>query len=291
MKVLVFGASGFIGKTLIKYLIENGHEATGVYRSLPSGTDLLGGVEILESSSQADKIFERINADLAINVSNFFSRTAESADIEKFADVNAVLISAICKGCISSDTALIQVGSAWEANFSADDPSLGNTYALFKGLASQICNWYQDSFGLKFAQLNLFDTYGEGDTRGKIVQFLTEQIGESNALDLSGGMQILELVHVIDVASCVTRLGNLLINDELPDSKIKYACFPNKPVTLRQLVETIDQISIEKVAVNWGAREYRVGEMFKRNLREFRPVPGWEQEVDIYSGLCRVINS
>ena len=291
MKVLIFGASGFIGKTLIRYLIENGHEAIGVYRSQPSETDLLGAVELLESSSHADTIIERVDADLAINVSNYFSRTATSTDIEQFSDVNTVLISAICKGCISSDTALVQVGSAWEANFSENDPSLGNTYALYKGLASQICNWYQNSFGLRFAQLNLFDTYGEGDTRGKVVQFLTEQIGKSSALDLSGGMQILELVHVIDIASCVTRLGSLLLNNQLPDSKIKYACFPDKPVTLRQVVETIDQISVEKVAVNWGAREYRVGEMFERNLREFHPVPGWKQQIGLYSGISRVINS
>lgn len=289
MKIVVFGASGYIGQTLTKYLLDHGHEVTGVFRTKPLDIDVSIKVEILETSKQAETIIQENDPDLVINVSNYFSRTAEADDIDKFAEVNTVLVSAICKGCLSASAAFIQVGSAWEADFTADDPSLGNTYALYKGIASNIGFWYKKSFGLKYSQLNLFDTYGEGDTRGKIVQFLTEQLNQSKPLDLSGGMQILELVHVEDVSSCITKLGDLLVNNKLPQTSDKYACFPNSPVTLRQVVETIDQISEKNVPVNWGAREYRVGEMFERDLRGFKPVPGWESTIDLKSGISRVL--
>lgn len=291
MKIVVFGASGYIGQTLTKYLLDHGHDVIGVYRSTPINVDALLKVAILETSPFAETIIQENDPDLVINVSNYFSRTAEANDIEKFAEVNTVLISAICKGCLSTSAAFVQVGSAWEADFTADDPSLGNSYALYKGLASNIGFWYEKSFGLKYAQLNLFDTYGEGDTRGKIVQFLTEQLSKTTPLDLSGGLQILELVHVEDVSSCITKLGNLLVNDKLTDTSEKYACFPDTPVTLRQVVETIDKISGKTVPVNWGAREYRVGEMFERDLRSLRPVPEWESKIDLMTGISRVLNS
>ena len=290
VRVMVFGASGYIGKNLCAHLSNQGYEVISVFRGDNLNDASAEGVARLTSSSDAESLIVEYEPGLVINVSNFFARTANPSDIETFADVNTVLMSSICKGCVEAGSILVHVGSAWEATFDENDPSLGNTYAMFKGLASKIAKWYKKSFNLRFVQLNLFDTYGAGDTRGKIVQFLVEQIGSSTRLDLSGGEQVLELVYVDDVVACIESVARYALNAESlegPDGE-DFACFPTAPLSLKQIVQTIESVYGQDIPVNWGARPYRTGEMFKRDLRGMKVVPGWEQRVSLEAGIQKL---
>lgn len=287
MKIMIFGASGYIGQKLCEHLVSRNYDVVAVTRSGGPSPSPTNSSVVLTSTSEAAALIMAVSPDLVINVSNYFSRTDTPSDMVKFADVNTTLMASICKGCVDSGAALVHVGSAWEATFTDDDPSLGNTYAMFKGLASKIAKWYRHSFGLRYAQLNLFDTYGPGDTRGKIVQFLVEKIGKSERLDLSGGEQILELVHVDDVVRCIEAVAKLTIKENAKNLVIRtdFACFPNSPVTLKSVVETIESEIGQELPLNWGARPYRTGEMFDRDLRGMATVPGWSQQVSLQSGI------
>ena len=70
MKVLVVGATGFIGKTTVAFLRGKGHEVTAWVRNAEKATDMLGdGVRIESSIVSAEDLKLRLEeADAVINL-------------------------------------------------------------------------------------------------------------------------------------------------------------------------------------------------------------------------------
>lgn len=296
MKVMVFGGTGYLAGFVLDQLVADGHDVVAVRRSEADsvGRNATVNAATCRSAVEARKLIGDLVPDVVVNMANYFSKVSTPEDIARFSAVNCELIAELSQGCVDSSSDLLHVGSAWQATFEENDPSLGSPYALFKGLAAQIIEWYKTWHDLRAYTLNLFDTYGPGDTRGKVVQFLTDNIGSSEPLELSEGHQILELVHVSDVATAVS--GSLQViaksraTGQRPDVD-EFWAYPTEANTLRQIVQTLDDLSGTPLTVNWGARQYRVGEQFERVIEGRALVPGWTQRMSLRDGLNTVLSS
>lgn len=292
---MVFGATGYIARWVSRRLREEGHELFLVHRSDHDVFETSANVSTFHcrGPEEAREAVILTAPDVVLNLANFFSKNQSPNDIAKFSSVNCDLVTELAFGCVEAGAVLFHVGSAWQATFDADDPSLGNPYALYKGMAVQIIEWFQASFGLSSLVLNLYDTYGPLDPRGKIIQFLVNQIGSKTPLELSGGEQILELVHVADVANSIAEGMKLIGTSRDTGAGLKqgsaYWCYPNEAVTLRDIVSTIDSISGQPILVEWGARPYRVGENFSREIEHKDLVPGWVETTTISQGLAEIV--
>ena len=187
-----------------------------------------------------------------------------------------------------------QIGSAWEYSWETKEKTLNSSYSLYKGLANQILQWFENVHNLQVLRLNLFDTYGPGDTRGKIVQHLINHSGNKTHLKLSPGEQILELVFVSDVASAVSH--GVLFADQARQSGKRlideptFWCIPEQPIKLRELVNLINAKINEPLAVSWGEIGYRDGEKFQRDPNKVRVFPNWKPEISYSDGISKVLN-
>lgn len=290
MKILIFGSSGYLAQFVIDKLIEDGHSVSLVFRKGTSGSieNLLN-----RDNSNLSEIVVKNRPDVVLNMTNFFTKGSGFEEISQLSQVNCEFITELSKACSSVDAVFFQIGSAWQADFTSTDPSIGNMYALYKGLANQILLWFERSYDLKVFRLNLFDTYGPGDTRGKIVQYLVEQINMPGTLELSGGKQILELVHVSDVASAISagiaRIEQLNAQKSPFSEEPIYWCLPENPVTLREIVEEVNKNVVQPINVQWGVKPYRKGEIFKRDQYSRIVIPGWKANISLEEGIKGII--
>lgn len=297
MKIMLFGASGYLAGFVAEKLVADGHELVQVYRSSSARMNQVVGSEALvcEQTSDARALVVQVNPDVVLNMANFFSKSQEPDDVQKFADVNTAFVAEIAFGCCETAAVLFHIGSAWQAQtFQEGDPSLGAAYGLFKGLAGRIIDWFRASFGLQAMTLNLYDTYGPNDPRGKIVQFLVGQVGADTPLEISGGEQILELVYAADVADAIAA-GMELISDTRSVGEAlapePFWCYPDTAVTLRDIVDAVNFSVPEPIAVQWGARPYRVGEKFEREIEGKPRIPGWTQRIHLREGIAKVLEA
>lgn len=295
MKICFFGSTGYIAGYVYEELLAEGHELILIKRPGSSNFHFQDQVQNLTAEThEVRELISRLQPDVVLNMANYFVKTQEPLDIEKFDEVNCQFITEISFGCVAAGASLFHVGSAWQATFDNNDPSLGNSYALYKGLAVQIIEWFCKSYGLNSIILNLYDTYGRNDPRGKIVQFLVDQIGAESKLELSGGEQILELVHVSDIARAIS-LGLYKIEKEIiTQSDVTgvfetYWCYPAQANTLKEIVHIIDSNTSNPISVEWGARPYRVGEKFEREISGKPTIPGWQQEIQLSDGINDLI--
>jgi len=289
MKVLLFGASGYIAGYVGDQLMSEGKEVIRVLRR-DGGYDpakTRNDCEYFSSASDVRELVLQSRPDVVINMTNFFTRTSLYSDTDSLAQVNAVLTTEICKGVVETGGFLINVGSAFQANLDRRD-SAQDFYSLYKGLSTSILRWFTATWGLKACNLLLYDTYGRNDPRGKIVQMLKDANKNSTSLDLSEGYQILELVYVTDVANAISLLVNSCneIFDNHNDGFLKdFWCYPDEPATLRGLVDQFEAAANSKLDIKWGSREYRPGERFEIEKGMRVRVPGWTPKVKLDEGL------
>lgn len=296
MKIIFFGATGYLAKWVYMELVSRGHRVYPVVRNNESGDQFPGAEKILHVADvmQVRDAIRMVSPDLVINMSNYFSKTNSVSDVVKFSEVNTQLIHEICTGCIESDAKLLHIGSAWQSNFSGGgDISLGSSYGLFKGLAINIVKWFSDSYNLNVCVLNLYDTYGPNDPRGKIISYLSSNLGNENPILLSPGEQVLELVYTSDVAAAVSAASEYL-NERSPAENGNYLleqfwCYPEKATNLREIAAILELQSGLNLNIHWGAHPYREGELFQRNIQDKRLIPGWNQKVSLDHGLRTVL--
>lgn len=297
MRILLFGATSYLAKWTIPVLLEAGHQVLAVVRSGSHGIASAPGLTVLTcvNASDARNLIITQQPDAVLNMSNHFSKDNSYQDIHKFSEVNTELVHEICTGCVEAGATLFHIGSAWQATFGSEDPSLRNSYALYKGLARKIIEWFQQAYSLPTLILNLYDTYGPGDPRGKIISALIARLDSAEPLKLSGGEQIIELVYISDVAEAVKDGIDLLSTSPKKDfllaSDNEYWCYPTDPCNLKQVVTNIEAISDMKLNAEWGAFPYREGELFERNVSHKRTIPGWHQKVTLYEGLQSTVKA
>lgn len=295
MKIILFGATGYLAGWVYKALITQGHEVYPVVRHENLINCFSGSEEVLVINKLHEVRTEiaRISPDVIINMSNYFAKTNSVDDVDNFAEVSVKLVHEICTACAETGARLLHVGSAWQASFDGqNDLSKKSSYALFKGLALNIIRWFKQSYEIDYIILNLFDTYGPGDNRGKIISYLSNNLGSGVPILLSPGEQILELVYVSDVANAICKCVEVF---ELPRGSVEaqnnheYWCYPKYSTNLKEIASIMEYTSTKKLDIQWGAFEYREGELFSRIIEDKPLVPGWQQDISLEEGLSRVI--
>jgi nucleoside-diphosphate-sugar epimerase len=182
---------------------------------------------------------------------------------------------------------LINTGTSWQ-HFNDKltyDPV--NLYAASKQAFADIAVYYERAHLLRLRTLKLFDVYGSRDDRRKLIPLLLNVRLTGEPLDLSPGEQIVDLVHVEDVARAYLAVAEHLMAQTEPDNA-EYMVRSGELVSIRELVAMIERVGERPLPVKWGGRKYRAREVMKPSSL-VSPVPGWRPHISLESGLRSVI--
>jgi len=143
--------------------------------------------------------------------------------------------------------------------------------------------YYADAEALSVVTLKLYDTYGPGDRRGKLVSRLAKMARDGSPLAMSPGEQLIDLVHVDDVVNAfliaATRLhaGKVIGMED-------YAVSSGRPRTLRNIVALIERCAGAPLKIEWGGCPYRFREVMVP-WSNGAPVPGWSPKIGLEEGI------
>ncbi len=293
MKVLVTGATGFIGSHFVKKSLENGWSTHAVVREgsnhsilqhgrLSPSTHLYNGT--LESLID---IVNTTKPNVVVHVASCFIAEHKPQDVDRLVSSNLLfgtqLLEAMSLGGIRN---FLNVGTSWQ-HFEDRDYSPVCLYAATKEAFEKLLQYYVEVRSINAVTLKLYDTYGPGDERKKLF-FLFKSLMSPLAkpLQMSPGEQLLNLVHIDDVISAFEQALALLERGEAP----KNNCFTvaaSESITLKDLVALVEQITHKKLPIEWGRRPYR-GREVMRPYSRIRPVPGWSPKVSLQTGITKL---
>lgn len=292
MNVLITGGTGYIGSNLAKKLIASGNNVTLLIRktsSLNYLKDIIAKVNII--------YYEDDIENLALNMSNFkiemvYHLASLYITEHKSKEVDALINSNVLFGAklleamkIAEVKKLINTGTSWQ-HYNGDEYNPTNLYAATKEAFEAIIRYYKESINLKSITLEIYDTYGLGDKRGKLLSKLKELSNSGETLDMSKGEQSIDLVFLDDVLEAFTTAGSLLEEDVEYN---RYGVYSGRKISIKELVELYQKLSGKNININFGGREYRKREVMSPNYNQKKLI-NWECKTTLEEGLLKFIN-
>ena len=146
----------------------------------------------------------------------------------------------------------------------------------------QLIDFYTSASDISAVTLNLCDVYGPGDWRPKLLNQLREALDSGRQLELTPGAQLINLVHVSDVAEAYLVAAENLLSSDV-SGHVKYSVSSVEQLSVKKLIERIAAVSGREVPVFLGALSYRPKEIMVpwHGTR----LPNLNPRVDLTTGL------
>jgi nucleoside-diphosphate-sugar epimerase len=159
-------------------------------------------------------------------------------------------------------------------------------YAATKQAFEAVLEFYIDAHALRAITLKLFDTYGPGDPRPKLLSLLQKATATGAPLDLSPGEQLINPVYIDDVVEAFVLAGKRLL-DGAPAGKEEYAVSSRHPLSVREFAAAYASASGRGLELRWCAQPYRAREVMVP-WNTGASLPGWSPKVTLEEGIRRI---
>jgi nucleoside-diphosphate-sugar epimerase len=270
---LLTGVTGFIGGKLAGRLTDEGWNVEVIVRPYSEVTagyrrHVYDGT--LSSLAQA---VEASRPDIVFHLASLYLAEHSPNQVDDLVASNILFPTQLAEAMITGGVrCLVNTGTAWQHYQGADyDPV--NLYAATKQACTDLLRFYHEARGLSVLTLKLFDTYGAGDKRRKLVQLLVDAALSGEPLGMSPGEQVVDLTHVDDVVEAFMIAAKRLLEIQQPQLATFFV--GAERFNIRQLADVVACALGRPVAADFGARPYRTREV----MRPVEPIsgvlPGW----------------
>jgi len=289
MNILVTGATGFIGQSLVPLLQQRGDSVRALIRPTTKTWPLeqLHVPYIIDDANQGlEKLLKQNGPfDGIIHLSSLFLSSHKSADIPPLLTSNILFPTRLLEAAVHNDIPwFINTGTIWQ-HYEGNDYSPVNLYAATKQAFESLARYYVEAHGIRFSTLALSDTYGPGDTREKLLNLWCRIAKSGESLDMSEGRQKIDLVYVDDVADAFVRMvDSMSVQDR---SMPTYSISSKEIVSVRELATLFEKITDRSLCINWGKRPARPREMMTPWTSGLS-IPGWQPRTTLREGLNNI---
>ncbi len=228
--------------------------------------------------------------DVVFHLASLFIAEHRSEQVSDLITSNLLFGTQLAEACARTGVIrFINTGTSWQ-HYRSDVYDPVCLYAATKQAFEDILDFYVDAFGMHVITLKLFDTYGLDDPRPKLINLLVNAMKTGEALGMSPGEQLLDLVHIDDVTRAFAVCAQQLLDDASPQPHVRYAVSSGKPLSVRQLVELLEQVGGQAINVTFGVRPYRAREVMSP-CQNMMPPPEWNASIDTHAGLATMLKT
>lgn len=280
-RVLVTGATGFLGGALTRRLLDDGHTVAVVQRPESPAVDArCTRIEWNGDATSLVRDFEVWKPQIVFHLATHFVSQHQTKDLPSLIDANVALGTTLLEACHKTGSTIVITGSSWQ-HVGGSDYHPFSLYAATKQALFDIAVYYKQ-VGTDVRELSFFDTYGPGDDRRKLISLLLDAAATGETLDMSSGHQLIDLLFVSDAVEALLTASRIPEPESIETARL--VARSDHPLTVRDLVGVIEQVINTPLSVQWGRRPDRPNEML--TSWEFgNPVPGWAPRIDLASGI------
>lgn len=293
MKILLTGATGFLGSHLAKALVKNNHQVAITKRSFSDPWRIAAITSHVTSydldAGQLSRAFEDFGGfDYIIHTATQYDRNGES-------------YLSLVESNLLFPLKLLELVSAYpQCTFINTDSfiSKGNMhyryligYALTK---RQFVEWgkqYSARGKIRFINVKLEHIYGPLDHDNKFIPSMIRScLNNIPELRLTPGQQIRDFIYIDDVVQAYEAVMRSASYDS--SCYREFELGTGQPIKIRQAVEMIHRLTGSQSILTFGALTYRDGEIMEStaNNLELRKL-GWSNQTTLEDGLSKTIST
>jgi nucleoside-diphosphate-sugar epimerase len=295
MKVLVTGASGFVGRCTLAPLVEAGHEVHAVARR----PDPAGSVEQVRwhtadllDRGEIQALVARVRAELLLHLAWYAEPGAYWTSPENLSWVGATLeLLRAFQECGGRRAVL--VGSCAEYDWTVAAPSFdesssplapGTLYGTAKHATHLVANSYAAGCGLELAWARLFFLYGPGEPSVRLVPAVATALIEGREASTTEGIQVRDFMHAADAGRALVA-----VCDSGVQGAVNIAS--GEGVRVRDIVELVAQATGRRELLRVGTRAQAPGEPERivANVARLRDEVRFAPAIDLRAGIERTV--
>lgn len=294
MRLLITGATGFIGKNFVNKFHKK-YEMTAIVRpssDLTEIADLCDTFSYNGDINHLSLLFENKKIDGILHFASMLLPD-QKYSIDQ---VDSLIYSNIIFG-----THLLEMTKKFNISFFINASTFAiycnsknyrpaSLYAATKKAFEDIVTYYSLVTNTVFSHVVIFNTYGTNDSSPRLFNKLAQMINTNESLAMSHGEQIVDFSHVSDIAEAFDCLiQEVQSNPDFVKNKI-FSLKGTERATLRKVVEIFEEIAGKKLPILWGEKRYRELEiMIPWDFGE--SIPSWSQKIPIKDGFKMIIDS
>jgi CDP-paratose synthetase len=283
MRILVTGASGFLGRYVLKKLKEKGYELLIVTREN----------NVPEVRLKADQKIQYISIDILEKILKNQKPIDVALHLAALYENNETSISQICKAnlnfAVSVLDAALALGIKRFINVGTALPKNINAYSLSKNQFSEWGEFLADTGKIEFVNTVLHNIYGPGDSPNKFAEYIiTNCLANTNSIDLTVGNQIRDFIYIDDVVNAY-----IVLIESRHSLLSGYSTIPigsGQPISIKEFVNKVKGIARSSINFNFGSLPSRRNEPAclvadTTNLIKL----GWNNFTSLEDGLYKTI--
>lgn len=289
-KVLVTGASGFIGRHLAEYLSHLGWNVHRLLREgspVPPSTIPHGHDWLIRNGKDLPAVLGNLQPDLVFHLATYYVNDHRSTDVVPMLESNLVFGTQLIEAMLGAGCkSLVNTGTVFQH---CDNAKYGpaSLYAATKEAYAALLKYYTELKGLREITLKLSDTYGQQDSRKKLVPLLLDALREGKPLTMkSNGEDLINLTHVEDIARGFQLAAEKLLENRTVPSE-EFFLRQASWIKLRDLVGVMEKVAGKKIPIQWSAQSASEP---TAPVTYGKVLPGWNPRVSLESGFSDLID-
>jgi nucleoside-diphosphate-sugar epimerase len=287
-RVLVTGASGFVGRRTLAPLVERGFEVHAVVRRTPAGDEPgvhTHAVDLLDDNARR-ALVQGLAASHLLHLAWFAEPGAFWTAPENAAWVAATVRLAYEFAEAGGERAVL-AGSCAEYDWGADQPLRedsplrpGTFYGVCKDATRRVVEALGEHLGLAVAWGRIFFLYGPGEDERRLVASVARALARGERAPVSEGSQVRDFLHVDDVAGAFAALVD-------SDARGPLNVASGEGVAVRQLAELLAQAAGRPDLLDIGAVPPRPGDppAIVGDPERLRHELSWRPQLTLEDGL------
>lgn len=295
MRIFLTGASGFIGSHLCHNLLRHGHEVAVLTRQRDHWriSSLCQGASIVEGDlSSPDQWAEELAAFRPDAVAHLAWAGVGGTERNDPSQVMNIAWTTDLMKLASEAGATVFLGVGSQAEYgpksgiiSPDDDTAPTTlYGEVKLATCRIGAKLAEQFGMRFAWMRVFSTYGAGDHPRWMIPGLIGKLLQNERPPLTKGEQLWDFLNVDDAAAAMR------IVLETPQASGIYNLGSGQAPRLRDTIETVRDLVDADLPLGWGEVPYRPDQVMhlQADVAKLQKL-GWKPSIDLQTGLAACV--
>jgi len=288
MKVAVTGATGFLGKQLVRRLAAEHYDVRAlVYEKGSSLGEETLGLEVVRGDLLKKETLNAFlkDVDLVVHLAGVFYPPLE--DLMKYNVMTTANLLEACarhkirKVIFASSAEVYGKSSEKRPSKETDELHPASLYSLTKKISEDLFTYYDDNFGIKYVILRFSTMYGPENNKGAVSAFL-DSIGRKNELTIYGdGTQARDFLFVSDA---VCGILQAMRKHGFKKSAI-FNIGNGELTTIEQLARTIEKLLGRKIQVIYKPEHNDFTQTIFGDTKKAKEKLGWKPKISLEDGI------
>lgn len=260
MKVIVSGATGFIGRSLVKRLLEKDYEVIVLLRDESRVVaEWTNQVRFIICPNSQIKNLQQVCPDRDIDIFFQFAWHGTAGALRQDYEVQLENIRYCCDSVLGANKVgckrYVYAGSIMEyeamqyITSQGCSPSLNNIYSTAKLSAGFLTKIIANATEMEYVSVIISNIYGPGEKSARFLNTIVRKMLNNEAIDMTHGKQLYDFIYITDAVEEIILSAQQGVNNH------SYYVGNSKQRALKEFVLEARKVLESKSVVNFGMIE------------------------------------